>query len=312
MSISIVRWVIASLLAIVASGASALPANVLFQQSGVDVTVEDVEQFVQQIPEGDRPGFFASPKRVEQMLQLLLTKKLVVRDVRQKRIGADPILQNAPALDDEELYRQQMERIRDASSVPDLTDLARELYLADPTEYAVKGRRHVRYLMAAMEQERERGAPTASGVESARAAITKLDEQVRSDRGAFDVLFDRYSQRAGEDGIIAGEDHDAGSDRHPDALRSATLELQEPGSLSGVVQAPLAFYIVQLVSKEADRQPAFEEVKDSIIEAKRNEYIRRQVDEYLGGLRTTPPEVNHEALDALLERYALKPQPKTP
>lgn len=310
MSISIVRWVIASLLAIGASGASALPANVLFQQSGVDVTVEDVEQFVQQIPEADRPGFFASPKRVEQMLQLLLTKKLVARDVRQKLTGTDPILQNAPALDDEELYRQQMERMRDASTVPDLTELARELYLADPTAYAAKGRRHVKYLKAAMEQERERGAPTAAGIESARVAITKLNEQVRDDRGAFDALFDRYSQHAGEDGITAGEDDDAGSDRHSDALREAVLDLPEPGSLSGVVQAPLAFYIVQLVSKEPDRQLTFDEVKDSIIEAKRNEYLRRQVDEYLGGLRTTPPEVNHEALDALLQRYALKP--KTP
>jgi len=280
------------------SMAHALPAHVIVQQSGVEVTVEDVDQFAQTIPEKDRAAFFDSPKRIEQVLQNLLTQKLVVQDVRRQE--ADPILLSQIDKDPAGTYRRQLERVRD-SDVPDMTVLAEEMYAANRSDYVVAGRIDVQYLKASVEAEKERGKPKPESLAAAKATMNRLRAQIQSDVRQFDAIYGTPEQH----GVEAGTLEDAaGSEHYPDATRAAARSLKAPSDVSAVVEEVGGIYILKAVVREPDRQLTFDEVKDSILEAKRTEYVKQRIDEYLGSLRTTPMEFNPEAIASLRTRYA--------
>jgi len=284
--------------------AEGLPPDVLVRQDGIDVRFDDLDRFAATIPEKDRAGFFDSPKRIEQVLQNLLSQKLVARDVRENQAGSDPILKAQLAqTPDEELFKQQIERIRDASNVPDMTALAEESYQADRKRYVEPGRIDARYILVRTELERERGKPKAESVIEARQKAAELVKQIDGSAKRFDAL-SRQLAEAGHAGIEVGELEDVGSDRHPDALQSAARAAAGPGAVSGAVETVTGFYILKVTSRVADRQLSFAEVKDSIIEQKQRDYVRRAVDEYVGGLRKTPLEANPDALASLRDRYA--------
>lgn len=286
------------------SFADGLPADVLVRQDGIDVRFEDVDRFAETIPEKDRAGFFDSPKRIEQVLQNLLSQKLVARDVRENHVGSDPILKaQAAQTRDEELFRQQIERIRDASNVPDMTALAEESYQADRKRYVEPGRIDARYILVRTELERERGRPKAESVAEARRKVAELVKQIDGSAERFDAL-SREMAEPEQAGIEVGELQDVGSDRHPDALRAAARAAAGPGAVSAAIETVSGFYILKVTSRVADRQLSFAEVKDAIIEQKQRDYVRRAVDEYVGGLRKTPLEANPEALASLRDRYA--------
>lgn len=290
-----------------ALGESALPPEVLVRQSGQEVTLQDVDAFAQTIPVKDRAGFFDSPKRIEQVLQNLLTRKLVVQDARSRGMGVDPVVNEGGRLDDDALYRLRMEQIRDASRMPDLTLLAHEAYLADPSSYQQSGRIDVKFIAVKVPRETERSAPTDAQILQARQAISKLAAEIGGDAARFDAVVTDLPARAPDVDTLSGEITHAVSDRYPDALRETARKLKQPGEISAPVETVDAMYLLKLVSREPDRQLSFEEVKDDIIERKRADYLRREVDEYLGGLRTTPMEVNPEGVAALRDRYRLEP-----
>lgn len=285
--------------------AEGLPPDVLLRQDGIDVRFEDVDRFAETIPEKDRAGFFDSPKRIEQVLQNLLNQKLVARDVREHQLGSDPILKaQAAQASDEELFKQQIERIRDASNLPDMTALAEESYQADRKRYVEPGRIDARYILIRTELERERGKPKAESVAAARKKAAELAEQIDGSAERFDAL-SRQMAEAGQAGIEVGELEDVGSDRHPDALQAAARAAAGPGAVSGAVETIAGFYILKVTSRVADRQLSFAEVKDAIIEQKQREYLRRAVEEYIGGLHKTPLETNPDALASLRDRYTV-------
>lgn len=306
--LSLSRWFLCLVFVWGACQAMALEPNVLLEQGGAQVTVADVDAFAERIPAQDRPGFFSGPKRVEQVLQNLLTQKLVVNDVRRKQQAVtDPVLRNAPEESEEELYRQQMARLKDASSIPNLDLLAQEQYLAHKSRYLEHGAIRVAYLKKAMEEERPRGAPIAASIVAVKAQMQALSDRIGGDAAEFERVFEHYSSEKRDDGVEAGVLDNVNTDRYPDALSAAARALDEKHGVSAPVQTPLEVYILKLVSREPDRQLSFEEVKDSLIEAKRNEYVRRETEEYLGSLRTTPLEINEEAIQALLDRYLQGP-----
>jgi len=285
--------------------AEGLPADVLVRQDGIDVRFEDVDRFAETIPEKDRSGFFDSPKRIEQVLQNLLNQKLVARDVRDNQIGPDPILKaQAAQASDEELFKQQIERIRDASNVPDMTALAEESYQADRKRYMEPGRIDARYILVRTELERERGKPKPESVAAARQKAADLVKQIDGSAERYDAL-SRQMAEPGQAGIEVGELEDVGSDRHPDALQTAARAAAGPGAVSGAVETIAGFYILKVTSRVADRQLSFAEVKDAIIEQKQRDYLRRAVEEYIGGLHKTPLETNPEALASLRDRYTV-------
>lgn len=285
--------------------AQALPADVLVRQDGIDVRFEDVDRFAESIPEKDRSGFFDSPKRIEQVLQNLLNQKLVARDVRDNQVGSDPILKaQATQASDEELFKQQIERIRDASNAPDMTALAEESYQADRKRYVEPGRIDARYILVRTELERERGKPKPESVAAARQKAADLVKQIDGSAERFDAL-SRQMAEPGQAGIEVGELEDVGSDRHPDALQTAARAAAGPGAVSGAVETIAGFYILKVTSRVADRQLSFAEVKDAIIEQKQRDYLRRAVEEYIGGLHKTPLETNPEALASLRDRYTV-------
>ncbi|HUD43818.1 MAG TPA: peptidylprolyl isomerase [Dokdonella sp.] len=284
--------------------AEGLPADVLVRQDGIDVRFEDVDRFAETIPEKDRAGFFDSPKRIEQVLQNLLSQKLVARDVRENHIGSDPILKaQAAQTPDDVLFRQQIERIRDASNVPDMTALAEESYQADRKRYVEAGRIDADYILVKTELERARGKPKADSVAAAQQRAAELMKRVDGSSEHFDAI-SRELAESGQADIEVGQLEDVGSDRHPDALQAAARSAAGPGAVTGPVETVSGFYILKVTSRVEDRQLSFAEVKDAIIEQKQRDYVRLAVDEYVGGLRKTPLEANPEALASLRDRYA--------
>ena len=64
---------------------TSLPPNVVARQGGVDVTLQDVDAAAAKIPEGDRAGYFDSPKRIESIVgSLLYQKQLAVKARAEK------------------------------------------------------------------------------------------------------------------------------------------------------------------------------------------------------------------------------------
>ena len=185
------------------------------------------------------------------------------------------------------------EMAKAAKNLPDLTELARERYMANRATYVIPAAIRVAHILFAVNEEEE----------GKRDAVVKTK--------AVQVL---KELRAGGNFTELAKEHseDPGSKRSGGEIRGwsekgkfvppfeAAAYAMKPGEISDLVRSRFGYHIIKLLEKREARQQSFEEVKGQIVTALQNELLGRKRAEWLKPFEGNKPIVLDDAtLEAL-------------
>lgn len=270
-----------------------LPEGAVVRQSGVTLSLADIDGRMAGIPQDQRAGFMNDPERIEQALRGVLLQRIVANQAEELGIADDPVvkaeIEQARA---EILVRRRLARFVKSLPTPDLEALAHETYVANPSAYSTPDLYEVRHLLVAYREH---------GVDEARKKASALREQFRKEGGSFEDFVKAHSDEAKLDehgGLL--KDVKVG-DTAPD-FEAAMIALK-PGEVSEPVKTKFGVHLIQLVSKTEGKRLPYEEVKASIIEQLARDHRNRGRDGLLNRMRSGELDANPELVASLRTRY---------
>jgi peptidyl-prolyl cis-trans isomerase C len=277
-------------------------AKVVVKQGDVEVTLGDVDTWMLDVPEKDRPGFIRDPERIEQMLFQMLVLKQANRDARAS--GLDKkwyVAGHMKMAAERTLARYQMETVRNAIKSPDFSELAKEKYAADSAQFREPD---VATLVHLLITEGERGSDAAVKL------IQKLHKRILKDPSKLQALVMEYSDdssKGGNQGLLK----DISLATLDPAFADAARRLK-PGQISEPVKSQFGWHIIRLDAIKLGRQPEFDEIKTKIVADLEQEYIDKAFRAYVDELRQRPMDPNPEVLADLPFRYGGQPEAVAP
>ena len=185
------------------------------------------------------------------------------------------------------------EMAKAAASVPDLTELARERYMANLGAYVVPEAIRAAHILFGVNEEE---ADKREVVVKAKAMQVLNELRAGAD---FSELAKAHSEDPGskrEGGEIPGW---AEKGKFVPPFEAAAYALK-PGEVSELVRSRFGYHIIKLLEKREARQQAFEEVREPLVTTLRNEYLGRKRAEWLKPFEGKKPIVLDDAtLEAL-------------
>jgi len=222
-------------------------------------------------------------------------QRRLANDARRAGLDQSPDVAKQLLLAEEEvLARADAKRFRSEITVPDLTQLAKEKYLANKSQYSVPETLRIRQLVVSTDSRSE---------EEARKLAEDLLAQAASDPSAFEELIESRSDEPTRE-ITRGELDVTRNDRYGGALTAAARSIAKAGEFAPVIQTSDGFHVIQLMSKTPARQRSFDEVKDELRASLEREYVQKQISNRYDQLRNEPIESNGELINSLRDRYA--------
>ncbi len=295
--------------AIIATIASAQtpfqPQTVVVSRGGVQLTFQDIDDYMQRIPADKRAGMMDSPKRIEALLlNMLLTRELAKQAVAMK-LDSDP--QVVGKVDPERaqiLARLRVEKFVKDLKVPDFEPLAHEEYLGHKDRYTVHGARTVQRIFVSSKAIRA-SSKEIDRQEAEKAAWDRAS-QARGEALAapdqFEALVAKYSDdpdKARTHGVLV----DTNIPKEDKRLAEAVQSLQKPGDISDVYVAPGGYQVVKLVSAEPDVVQPFPAVREKLVATLKQNYVEAQRRDFVDQLSSGKLDANPEAVASLRIRY---------
>lgn len=281
--------------------ATGVPAGtVVAKQGDIAVTLADIDAFARGIPEEQRPGFFNSPTRLENLIGSLLLKKQLAAEARAAQLDKDPEVaaQVALAVDDA-LSAARMSQFKQDLELPDFDALAKEEYVGHKEKYVVPARVDVKHILVSTKSR---------SVDEARALAQTVEKELKAQPGQFDAFVEKYSEdpsKATNKGLMV----DAAGSKYVPAFAIAAGALKKVGDVSPIVETKFGFHILELVNRTDKKQVAFEEAKPQIVAQLRNAFIEKAVQKHTSDLRSQPLEAKPEVVASLRSRYGVEMAP---
>lgn len=268
---------------------------VIVRQGTAELTLSDVDAYMQRVPEDKRAGMMDNANRVEQLLLSLLAQQQLAQEARDLGLEKDPAVAKQLALAaDEVLARARMKRLSDGIQVPNLEGLAKEKYLSNKADYVQAGQIDVKHVLL---------SPKSLGEEAARTRAAEVQAKAKAVPTSFDALVEQYSDdpsKASNHGLITN----AGSSNYNERFVEAAKSLRQVGDISGVIKTPFGYHVLMLVRRDADRQRDFAEVHDEIVKKLRDDFIGRQEQDHVDRVRNKKLDVvSPELVGELRTRY---------
>ena len=271
-----------------------LGRDVVARQGNAEVTLQDVDAAAAKIPEGDRAGFFDSPKRIESTISNLLYQQQLASKARADKLDRDPLVKReiAQAIDDV-LARVALDNYRKSLHLPDFEMLAKEYYAGHMSDFVDSGGLIIQDVVVST---KERSA------EDAKMRAGEVEAIARAHPDQFDALVEKYSDDPNKSTNQGKMKRNLNKMAQPmaDAAKSMTL----PGEISSIVKTDTAFHVFKLIEKKADRQRSYEEIQTDLVLTLRRNFIATQLDQYTGEIRGKPLQANPDLVASLRTRYA--------
>ncbi len=272
-----------------------LGPNVVARQGSAEVTLQDVDAAAAKIPEGDRAGFFDSPKRIESTISNLLYQQQLATKARSQNLDKDPLVKReiAQAIDDV-LARVQLDNFRKSLKLPDFEMLATEYYAGHKDEFVDHGDIVVEHILVSTKDRPEN---------EAKARIGEVEAAARAHPDQFAELVEKYSDdpsKPSNHGRILRATSNKMTKQFAAQINAMTL----PGEISPILKSDLGFHVIKFVERRQDRQRSFDEVHSDLVLTLRRTYIATQLDQYSGEIRGNPLQANPDLVASLRTRYA--------
>lgn len=290
----------AALLLLLASTAGAqdtpsLPADVVVKRGDATVDLGLVDAQLARVPADKRAGYMNDPERIELLLQGMLVNLQLAAAAEKAGLADDPLIVNELKLARAELLaRKMLARHMGALKEPDFEQLARERYLSSPETYQTPETRDLRHLVVLYRNH---------GVDGARTKAEQLAAQFKAEGGDFEAFAKAHSEEPGTDkdgGLLnAVGKGDVDADFY-----DAAFALKAPGDVSGATRSRFGYHLIQLVKVNPASRKSFEEVKPSIVEGLKREFLTRSRAEFVDNVKAEAPlEANPDLVVSLRSRY---------
>lgn len=267
--------------------------QVLFQGPAGRVSAMDVQaDAATRISDAARATVLSRPDNVGQLASNLYVQRAMAAQALQKGLDASPQAKAELALAREKALTDLYWADFDQHHQPDeaaLQAYARATYdAADPKVLAAPDRTRVRHILIKDK--------SAAGRAKAEALLEKLKA------GAS---FEALARENSDDADTAGKGGDLGfivADGVVPEFAQAMQALSKPGDLSGVVQSPYGYHIIELVEHRKEGKRPFDEMREQLLMQARTALLKearaREVQRLLEGGQ---PE--ESAIEAFAKRY---------
>lgn len=186
------------------------------------------------------------------------------------------------------------ELARAEAALPDVTELARERYLANQKSYLLPEAIRVSHILFAVNEDAEKTRDA-----SVKARALKVLTQLR-DGTDFAELAREYSEDPGSK-LNGGEIRWTEKGKFVPPFEAAAYALK-PGEISDLVRTRFGYHIIKLNEKREARQQGFDEVKGSIIAALRKEMLGQKREELMKPFQGREPVVLDDATFEALKK----------
>lgn len=255
----------------------------------VTITKADFEVELARLPAEQQGALRASPERIPGFIENILVMKTLAAQARLEKMDQSPEAQaEVRAAMDRALAQRRLDQQESTLKMPDFTKRAEELYKMDPKQYEEKALYHASHIMVNFE------------CRTPEAARTRAEEARKVLLGGipFPDVVAQYS----DDPTAKRNNGDLGW-RGYDALNPTlqeTLPKMKKGEVSEPVSSNFGFHVLVLHDVKPARQRPFSEVRASIIDRLKADYLKVQRQQLVGKITTDPKiQVNLDAITAL-------------
>jgi len=277
-----------------------MPSTVVAKQGTAIVTLADVDAFAARIPEKERPAFFDNPTRLQNVILQLLSQKQLADEARKANLDKTPAVRGQiDNATDEVLARARMENFKAGIKVPDFEARAKEEYIGHKDTYVVPGELTVQHVLVSTKSLEDKDA---------KALAETIEKDARAHPDQFDALVEKYSDdesKTNNKGIMKG----VAKGSYAASFVEASKALKKPGDISPPVRTKFGYHVIKLVSRTPDKQQAFAEVHDRIVERLKADYVSKIVQDHVDGIRNQHIDANESLVASLRTRYGTATPP---
>lgn len=277
------------------------PAAIVARQGGATVSVGDIDAFGERVPAERRAAFFNSQQRIAMTINTILLQKQLAAVARTQ--GLDKGMEGP--VTDKTLADAEVAHFKQALQIPDLSELARERYIAHPEKFDIPGEMDVQHILI---------TSTVRSEAEAKALAATVEAQARKNPEDFDALVEKYSDdpdKSKDHGLVKNADG-----KQVKGFAEAAQALAKPGDISPVVETAVGYQVLKLVARQPKRRQSFDEVRGKMLDGMKEEFVARAVQNQADQLRNQPLDVDSDLVDAILKRAAAAlpaaPTPTTP
>jgi peptidyl-prolyl cis-trans isomerase C len=290
-----VRSILAALLAavpfIVHAAKAELPMDTpLVKDGSIVVDKADFEGSILRVPVQYRAEVRMNHEQVSTLIDSVFVNRVMADRARKDGLDKDVAVQRRIE-QLKEAYLAQLYRDKiDAEPVPDFTQRARELYLAEQSKYVEPEQSYIQQILV-----------TTKGrtPEMARARAEKAYEEAKAGKDEFLSYALRYSDEERRDGKI-GDTGWATPDKLVAPVREAVAKMKK-GEISPPVESVYGFHVIKLVDRKPAHQLSFDEAKGRIIAAETERFKKERLEKVIRDIRSSPTaHVYSENVDALV------------
>jgi peptidyl-prolyl cis-trans isomerase C len=273
---------------------------VLVRTPAVTITAGDYRTELDvRVPENMRRGFATSPKRVGELVDILLVNRTLAARARAAGYDKDPQVQAEIASETTRvLAKRELQAIEEKAGrefdARDMTAAARERYLVDSAQFQEPEQVSASHILFEISKHGDEGA-------------RKLAEDARK-RVLAGEDFNALATQVSEDPSAKSNHGHLGffpaSGRMDPAFSKAAFALAKPGEVSEPVRTPFGWHIIRLEDRKPASTRPFEEVKARIIADMRRQYLEKARGDAVAAIRNDPAlQVNQAAIDGLIEPF---------
>lgn len=256
----------------------------------VCIGFEAIDQFAEKIPKEDVAGFFNSPTRIENLLNNLLTDKILLKEAKSK--GLIDTSKDKEILLDGTGTKAYQKWFSNKLEMPNFETLANERYLLSANEYKESQSHDIKHLLIRNESRSD---------EEAMNLAVKILEEINSGAISFDKAVSKYSEdeitlqnKGLIEGIVKGQTDIA--------FEEAMIDLKQE-EISEPIKTKFGVHIIQCVAIHPERQKSFNEVRSSLIDSLRSDYQSSAWKAELARLTEGGVEPNPDNIFKLRTRY---------
>ena len=260
-------------LSFAATAAEPSPDTVLIKRGDVTVTAGDFYAYVEKIPEKERAYFRGDMERIQNALSSIYLFRSL-RRMRAPRASTRTRKSRCESSSPTEtiLAQAYLHRFEKAIQVPDFTDVAREMYKANPDRYKVPETVRLRQIVVGLAgRTDEEARKRAEEARSRLLAGTPFDGNIVRE-------FTTDPRNRVSDGVIDGT---YAMVKPEVAAVARTLPLNK---VSDPIKTSDGYTVIVVEQRLPPSVTAFEKVKDGLIASEEQKFRRNAVDKKLGSI----------------------------
>lgn len=280
--------------------------HLLLETREIRITDTDFEASLVRIPQENRAEVLANRGRIKTLLDNLTITKTFAARARALGLDRDPAILKQLELAQENILSQAYTRHQAlASSLPDFSSRAMELYKVDLEKYTVPERVHASHLLVTTANRKP---------EEALQRAKELRDRALGGE-SFEALVEKDSDDPTAKDNRGNLGHFA-KNQMVKPFSDAAFAMTTSGQISEPVRTSFGYHLIQYHGREPKVVRSFEAVKEEIVQGLREQYLEQQRKDMIAETLQDPTlKLYEDAVDRFhtdlkLESASPEPAPK--